>query len=133
MKASVYLSFLMLLLGASAVLSLGACGENGDSNGDQPVADMAGAEFSLYMLSRGKGVPEPTREAFEKANTFLEKARQRGDVLSMNKTRIGLEGETRLCVRAKDAAASRALQEEVWSIIGDAELFDVVEGSCSEK
>ena len=133
MKASVYLSFFMLSLGASAVLSLGACGENGDSNGAPPVADMPGAEFSLYMLSRGKGVPEPTREAFEKANTLLEESRQRGDVLSMSRTRIGLEGETRLCVRAKDAAASRALQEQVRSITGDAELFDVVEEPCSKK
>ncbi len=111
---------------------LGACGENPDMTGEQPVADKPGAEFALYALSRGKGVPEATRDAFDKANTFLEQSRQRGDVLSLTKTRIGLEGETRLCVQAKDAAAARALQEQVWSIAGEVELFNVVEEPCSK-
>lgn len=133
MKASFYFSVFMLALGSCAMLVLGACSENPDTNGDQPVADTAGAEFALYALSRGRGVPEPTRDAFDKASTYLEESRQRGEVLSLNKTRIGLEGETRLCVQAKDAAAARALQEQVWSIAGDVELFNVVEEPCSKK
>lgn len=132
MRASFYFSLFTLWLGISAMLMLGACGENPDMTGEQPVADKPGAEFALYALSRGKGVPEATRDAFDKANTFLEQSRQRGDVLSLTKTRIGLEGETRLCVQAKDAAAARALQEQVWSIVGDVELFNVVEEPCSK-
>lgn len=133
MKASFYLSLFMLSLGIFAMLALGACSENPDASGDQPIADTAGAEFALYALSRGKGVPEPTRDAFEKANRYLEESRQRGEVLSLTKTRIGLEGETRLCVQAKDAAAARTLQEEVRSIADDVELFNVVEEPCSKK
>ena len=133
MKASFFLSFFVLSLGIFAMLALGACSENPDASGDQPVADTAGAEFALYMLSRGKGVPELTRDAFDKANAYLEESRQRGEVLSLNKTRIGLEGETRLCVQANDPAVARALQEEVWSIAGDVELFNVVEEPCSKK
>ena len=123
----------MLSLGISAMLALGACSENPDASGDQPIEDPAGAEFALYALSRGKGVPEPTRDVFENANAYLEESRQRGEVLSLRKTRIGLEGETRLCVQAKDAAAARALQQEVRSIAGDVELFNVVEEPCSKK
>jgi hypothetical protein len=131
MKASVYLSIFMLSLGISAMLSLSACGESPDASGDQPVT--AGSEFALYALSRGKGVPEPTRDAFEKANTYLEESKQRGEVLSLSKTRIGLEGETRLCVQAKDAAAARDLQQKVRSIAENVELFNVVEEPCSKK
>ena len=133
MKASVYLSIFMLSLGISAMLALSACTEHSDANGDQPVADTAGAEFALYALSRGKGVPEPTRDAFEKANTYLEESKQRGEVLSLSKTRIGLEGETRLCVQAKDAAAARDLQQRVRSSAENVELFNVVEEPCSKK
>ena len=133
MKASVYLSLIVLSLGVVAMLVLGACSDNPDANGEQPVADTAGSEFALYALSRGKGVPEPTRDALEKATSLLEDAKQDGDVLSLSKTRIGLDGETRLCVQAKDAASARALQEEVWSIAGDADLFDVVEEPCSAR
>ena len=133
MKASFYFSLFMLSLGISAMLALSACSDNPDTSGDQPVADTAGAEFALYALSRGKGVPEATRDAFEKANAYLEESRQSGEVLSLRKTRIGLEGETRLCVQAKDAAAARALQEEVRAIARDVELFNIVEEPCSKK
>jgi hypothetical protein len=51
----------------------------------------------------------------------------------MSKTRIGLEGETRLCVQAKDAAAARDLQQKVRSIAENVELFNVVEEPCSKK
>lgn len=133
MKASVYLSALMPALGIFAMLAMSACSENSGTNGNQPVADTEEVEFTVYVLSRGKGVPEPTRVVFENASSFLGEAKQRGEVLSLNETRIGLEGETRLCVEAKDAASARALQDELWSIAGDAELFDVVEEPCSEK
>ena len=131
MKAS--FSLKLLSFGVSALLMLSACGNNSDANGEPPVADAAGGEFALSALSRGKGVPEPTREALENAIAFLEEARQRGDVMSLKRTRIGLEGETRICVQAKDATVARELRREVQSIAGDVELFNIVEEPCSKK
>jgi len=128
-----YFSAILLSFGVSVLLVLSACGNSSDANGGQSVAGAAEAEFALYALSRGKGVPEPTRDALENANAFLEEARQRGDVLSLKKTRIGLEGETRICVQAKDAAAARELRRKVQSIAQNVELFNIVEEPCSKK
>ena len=133
MKASAPRSRVALLAGVSALLALSACGDHSGANGDQPVSNTTGTEFALYALSRGRGVPAPTRDAFEKASSFLEEARGRGDISSISKTRIGLEGETRLCVKAKDAATARELQRAVRSIADNVELFNVVEEPCSKK
>ncbi len=132
-KASLYLCLIMLTFGVTSLLALSACGESSDANGDKHVSETSGAEFALYALSRGKGVPEPTRGALEKAISLLENARQRGEVLALSKTRIGLEGETRFCVQAKDAAAARDLQRKVRVIAENVELFNIVEEPCSKK
>ena len=113
----------MLSFGASSLLLLSACGESSDANGDKHVSATSGAEFALYALSRGKGVPAPTRGAFEEAQSLLEDARQSGEVLALTKTRIGLEGEARLCVRARDADAARDLQRKIRAIADNVEGF----------
>lgn len=100
---------------------------------DKRVADQSTAEFAVYALSRGKGVPEPTRGAFRKARVLLEGAKQRGEVLGFKETRIGLEGETRLCVEAKDVAAARALLRELRAIGQNVELFNVVVEPCLKR
>ena len=132
-KASLFLSLIVLTFGIFSLLALSACGESSTANGDKHVSETSGAEFALYALSRGKGVPEPTRGALEKANSLLEDARQRGEVLALSKTRIGLEGEMRLCVQAKDAAAARELQRKIRAIAENVELFNIVEEPCSKK
>jgi hypothetical protein len=125
--------FIMLTVGVPSLLPLGACGESSDANGNKHVSEKAGAEFVLYALSRGKGVPEPTRDALEKANSLLEDARRRGEVLALSRMRIGLEGETRLCVQARDAAAARDLQRKIRAVTENVELFNIVDEPCSTK
>jgi hypothetical protein len=113
--------------------ALSASGEASGVKSETQPADASTAEFALYALSRGKGVPEPTRGAFRKAHTLLEGAKKRGEVKSLKETRIGLEGETRLCVEAKDIAAARTLLGEVRTIAEKVELFNVVVEPCVKK
>lgn len=132
-NANLILYLVLLSVGLASLLALGACGESSDANGEKPVADAPAAEFALYALSRGKGVPAATRAALDNANSLLEDARKNGEVVALTKTRIGLEGETRLCVQARDAAAARDLQKKVRVIAGDVELLNIVEEPCSKE
>ncbi|HZP93684.1 MAG TPA: hypothetical protein VFB20_12495 [Burkholderiales bacterium] len=116
-----------------ALSGLFACGRTAEASGEPRAAKTSKAEFALYALSRGKGVPEPARSALKKARTLLEDAKRRGEVSSLKEARIGLEGETRLCVQAKDAAAARTLLREVRAIAEGVELFNVVEEPCMKK
>ena len=100
---------------------------------DTRAAEKSTAEFAVYALSRGKGVPEPTRGALKKARALLEGAKQRGEVIRIKEARIGLEGETRLCVESKDVAAARALLRELRAIGENVELFNVVVEPCLKK
>jgi len=119
------------IIALAAVLS--SCGETSKAKDEARAAQTSTAEFAVYALSRGKGVPEPTRGAFRKARTLLEGAKTRGEVKWLKETRIGLEGETRLCVEAKDVAAARALLRELRAIAENVELLNVVVEPCLKK
>ena len=121
---------IVLPLGILALATVSASGEAAGAKDEMRAAETSTAEFAVYALSRGKGVPEPTRRVFRKARTLLEGAKQRGEVIRVKETRIGLEGETRLCVEAKDIAAARALLRELRTIAENVELFNVVVEPC---
>jgi hypothetical protein len=98
-----------------------------------PAAESAAREIAIYALSRGKGVPEPTRAALGKVRKLLDDAKRRGEVLKVTETRIGLEGEKRLCLEAKDVAAARTLLVELRVIAEGVELFNIVVEPCLKK
>ena len=119
-----------------SILALAALSPSGEASGvkdETRAMEKSTTEFAVYALSRGKGVPEPTRGALRKARTLLERAKQRGEVIRLKETRIGLEGETRLCVEAKDVAAARALLRDLRAIAENIELFNVVVEPCLKK
>ncbi|HKQ26194.1 MAG TPA: hypothetical protein VJT81_17230 [Burkholderiales bacterium] len=124
---------IVLSLGFFALVALSACGESTKAKDETRTAEASTAEFAVYALSRGKGVPEPTRGALQKARALLESAKKRGEVKWLKETRIGLEGETRLCVEAKDVEAARTLLRELRMIGDKVELFNVVVESCLKK
>jgi hypothetical protein len=124
---------IVLSLSILALAALSACGETSKAKDETRAAETSTAEFAVYALSRGKGVPEPTRGALRKAHTLLKGAKTRGEVKWLKETRIGLEGETRLCVEAKDVAAARALLRELRAIGEKVELFNVVVEPCLKK
>jgi len=120
----------VLPLSILALALLSPCGEASGAREETRAAETSTAEFAVYALSRGKGVPERTRGALRRANTLLEGAKRRGEVIRLKEARIGLEGETRLCVEAKDVAAARALLRELRAIAENVELFNVVVEPC---
>ncbi len=121
----------ILPLSVFTLVALSACGDSAQASGKPGPA--ARPEFALYALSRGKGVPEPARDALSKAQALVEEARKRGEVLALKEARIGLEGEMRLCVEARDSVVARRLLLEVREIGRNVDLFNVVEESCSRK
>lgn len=86
---------------------------------------------AVFALSRGAGVPEATRAALERVRALFETARSEGRVLRIEETRIGLEGEIRLCAVPRDAAAGESLLAEVKRAAQGAPLFNVVAEPCS--
>jgi len=124
---------IVLSLGILALTALSPSGEASGVKSETRAAEKSTAEFAVYALSRGKGVPEPTRGALRKAHTLLVGAQQRGEVIRLKETRIGLEGETRICVEAKDVAAARALLLELRAMAENVELFNVVVEPCLKK
>lgn len=102
-----------------------------------PVADTshaaADASFAVYALSRGKGVPERTRAVFQEAGRMLEDVKRRGRVVQLEQTRIGLEGETRLCAEFADAATARDLFDRIRQLAEGVELLNVVLEPCANR
>ncbi len=124
---------MVLRLGILALAALSASGDASGVKDEARAAEKSASEFAVYALSRGKGVPEPARGALRKARTLVEGAKQRGEVIRFKEARIGLEGETRLCVEAKDVAAARALLRELRAIAENVELFNVVVEPCLKQ
>lgn len=89
--------------------------------------------LAVYALSRGKGVPAPTRSALREVRNLFEQGRLQASVQRIEQTRIGLEGETRLCAEFSDRAALHAAHERVLRLIADVELINVVVEPCATQ
>jgi hypothetical protein len=121
----------LVLLGAYAITAGHAIPVGADS---QEQSDRAPTtSFALYTLSRGRGVPEPTRKAWHAAWAVLEDARRDGKVVRLEQERIGLEGEMRLCVVFDNAKAAREMLGRVRSIVIGVELLNLMEEPCSRR
>ncbi len=91
-----------------------------------------GAEsgYAVYMLSRGRGVPEEARAVFKKARAILESAQERGIPLRHKIVRIGIEGEARLCVVFANADQGRQIMAEIEKLARDIDLVSVKHEAC---
>ena len=65
-----------------------------------------------------------------KIREYLDAARKDERVTAMQSSRIGIEGETRLCIEFRDAASAAELGAQVRAMAGDVELLNVVEETC---
>jgi hypothetical protein len=88
--------------------------------------------FAVYALSRGKGVPKEAREALGKVRALVEQDRTKGVAVTIETARIGLEGETRLCVEYEDGSAGAAAYERASSLVKGIELVNLVAGPCAK-
>jgi hypothetical protein len=69
----------------------------------------------------------------QRVRGLLEEARQRGDVLSLVQTRIGLEGETRLCATFATPDAARDAWVQARRFVEGADLVNLVIEPCAKQ
>jgi outer membrane biosynthesis protein TonB len=93
----------------------------------------APTRITINALSRGKGVPAETREAFKQIRALLERQQASTAVTALQYQRIGLEGESRLCVEFRTANDAQAALAEIRKIAADVDLLNVVEAPCPSK
>jgi hypothetical protein len=89
--------------------------------------------LAVSALSRGKGVPAPTKAALAEIRVVLGQAQADGRVVAMASKRIGLEGETRTCVEFRDADAAAAMTARVRALAHGVDLLNVVEEPCRSE
>jgi hypothetical protein len=85
----------------------------------------------MTALSRGKGVPQGAREALRTVREAAEADRARGLRVHVATARLGLEGETRLCVEYADPAAGGRAYERAQALAKGVELVNLVAGPCA--
>ena len=87
--------------------------------------------FAVYTLSRGSGVPAAAREAQQKVQELVEFDRGRGVVVTVQGTRIGIEGERRLCLTYADPQEAARALERVRAMVQGVDLVNVVVEPCA--
>lgn len=98
----------------------------------QPAPAAAATDgFAIYMLSRGRGVPDATRRAYQQAKVLLEAARDEGRTRTLSVEVIGLEGERRLCVEFLDPVRAQVELARIEAIAAGVELLNVIEEPCA--
>ena len=89
------------------------------------------SSFSVYALSRGKGVPDEARQVLDHSRRLLKRAQEQGEVKQIVDRRIGLEGETRLCVEFSDEQAANRLFGQIQHFSDGVDLLNVKKELCS--
>lgn len=87
--------------------------------------------FSVYILSRGQGVPAVSKEKLRQIESIIRAEGNRGDVV-VSKTRIGLEGETRMCIEFADPIVGDHYLKRAQEIVKNVELMNVVVEPCAQ-
>lgn len=84
----------------------------------------------ITTMSKGRGVPAPTREAYKEIRGLLEQQQDQNTVTNIDTQRIGLEGEMRMCAEFGDRAKAEYTLEQIRKISADVELIHVAQGPC---
>lgn len=86
--------------------------------------------FSVYALSRGKGVPDEARQVLAHARQIFKQGQEQGEVKRLVDRRIGLEGETRLCAEFADEQAADRYFEQLRRRSLDVDLVNIKKETC---
>jgi hypothetical protein len=131
------------LVAVGLVLAVGWASPRG-GGGEMPEALARGEEdetpadkapfrsFALYVLSRGKGVPDEAWEALGEVRELAEADREKGIAVTIRVERIGLEGERRLCVEYQDEERARRAHERARAVVEGIDLTRLVIEACDE-
>jgi hypothetical protein len=125
------LSTIRPIVAAALLLSAAesACAGDTSSHGITDISSEAQG-FAMYALSRGKGVPEGAKAALAKAEAMLQGLRDQGADIAVARERIGLEGETRLCVTFGDRGLAGETLERIRRLASGVDLVNLVEEPC---
>lgn len=93
----------------------------------------ANPSLEVLALSRGRGVPDKTFETFQSITALAEAAVDSGQVISLSRQVIGLEGETRLCIVLRDDEALNELGDRIRALAKNVELLQVNENNCPQN
>lgn len=89
------------------------------------------SSFSVYVLSRGKGVPVEARQVLAQSRHVLKKAQEQGEVTRLVEHRIGLEGETRLCAEFSDEYAADKFFDQLHRLSHGVDLVNIKKEACT--
>jgi hypothetical protein len=70
---------------------------------------------------------------FQQVRALLEDAQRQGQVVQLKQTRIGLEGETRLCAECSSPAVAQELFAQIRKLSAGIELLNVVMEPCPDR
>ena len=119
----------IFLLLAMSILLIEAAAGCAEINARESMAP-GPPSFSVYALSRGKGVPDEAREALDRSRRLLKRAQEQGEVKKIVEQRIGLEGETRLCVEFSDEQAANRFFGQIQHFSNGVDLVNVKKEPC---
>lgn len=92
-----------------------------------------GPEITIEVLSRGRGVPRRAWEALKEVEQRITGWRQQGILLSSEKIRIGLEGETRLCLEFAEASQAQQIWRQLKERYEEVDLMRMRRGRCPDR
>jgi hypothetical protein len=88
--------------------------------------------FTLYVLSRGKGVPDEAWEALGRVRALAETDREKGIAVTIQVKRIGLEGERRLCIEYEDEEKAQRTYDRAKALVEGVDLARLAIETCAE-
>ena len=77
-------------------------------------------------------MPPEAREALNKVRKDVEGDQQRGIEVTMHTTRMGIEGETRICAEYKDGDAGGRAYERARVTVKGVDLVNLVAEPCEK-
>jgi hypothetical protein len=86
--------------------------------------------FAFYALSRGKGLSEDGRRALEGFRQLLRDMKAEGHVVEVSDTRIGLEGETRVCAKFTSSDLAGKAWMQMQRLSAGADLVQLKPEKC---
>ncbi len=89
-----------------------------------------GNSFSIYVLSRGKGVPDTAWQVLKDIRRYFLSQQASGFTTRVHETIIGLEGERRICAEFIDEIAGRKAWIRAEAIVAGVELVNLRVEPC---
>jgi hypothetical protein len=109
-------------------MSTGSIGSSGKISSAEAVAETR--SFALSALSRGRGVSQAGLQAVADFRNILQSMKADGKVTRITESRIGLEGETKICAEFATPEAARQVWTQMQNLTAGIDLVQLQVGNC---